>query len=78
MSRILPRAEAGASPTAAAGRRIPGEMSTPVPEPIPSESPELPVEELHRRARPLPPYDEMVIDDLTPDEAEAFLAAVLS
>ena len=53
-------------------------MSTPDPEPIPSESHELPVEELLRRARPLPSYDEMVIYDLTPEEAEAFLAAVLS
>ena len=53
-------------------------MSTSVPEPIPQESSELPVEELLRRARPLPPYDEMVIDDLTSGEAEAFLAAVLS
>ena len=78
MSRIFPRAEAGARLTAAEGRRIPGHMSTPAPEPIPSESPELPVEELLRRARPLPPYDEMAIDDLTPEEAEAFLAAVLS
>lgn len=38
---------------------------------------ELPVEELLKRARPLPPYPEMVIDDLTPEEGEAFLAAVL-
>jgi hypothetical protein len=53
-------------------------MSTPLPEPIPNESLELPVEELLRRARPLPPYGEMVIDDLTPEEAEAFLAAVRS
>ena len=53
-------------------------MSTPLPEPIRNESLELPVEALLRRARPLPPYDEMVIDDLTPEEAEAFLAAVLS
>ena len=39
---------------------------------------ELPVEELLRRARPLPPHDEMVIEDLTEDEGEAFLAAVES
>ncbi len=39
---------------------------------------ELPVEELLRRARPLPPHDEMLIDDLTEDEGEAFLAAVKS
>jgi hypothetical protein len=38
---------------------------------------ELPVEELLKRARPLPPHSEMVIDDLTPEEGEAFLAAVL-
>jgi len=59
----------------ASGRTIGDEMSTPVPKPIPSESLELPVDELDSRARPLPPYDEMVIDDLTPEEAEAFLAA---
>ena len=29
------------------------------------------------RARPMPPHGEMVIDDLTPEEGEAFLAAVL-
>ncbi len=39
---------------------------------------ELPVDELLGRARPLPPHGEMVIDDLTPEEAEAFLAAVRS
>jgi hypothetical protein len=39
---------------------------------------ELPVEELMRRARPLPPYEEMVIDDLTEDEGAAFLAALKS
>ncbi len=59
-------------------RTLSGEMSTSQSEPIRSESLELPVEELLRRARPLPPYGEMVIDDLTPEEAEAFLAAVLS
>jgi hypothetical protein len=37
---------------------------------------ELPVEELLKRARPLPPYGEMVIDDLTPEEGEAFLEAI--
>ena len=36
------------------------------------------VEQLLRRGRPLPSYEEMVIDDLMPEEAEAFLAAVLS
>ena len=52
-----------------------GEMST---EPfLPHEEHlELPVDELMRRARPLPPREEMVIDDLTPEEGEAFLAAL--
>ena len=35
---------------------------------------ELPVEELLCRARPLPPHDEMVIDDLDEAETAAFLA----
>jgi hypothetical protein len=39
---------------------------------------ELPVQELLRRARPLPPHEEMVIEDLTEDEGAAFLAAVKS
>jgi hypothetical protein len=39
---------------------------------------ELPVEELLRRARPLPPHDEMVIDDLSEEEGAAFLDAVRS
>ena len=39
---------------------------------------ELPVEELLRRARPLPPYDEMVIEDLGGEEGAAFLAAIKS
>jgi hypothetical protein len=55
-----------------------GEMSTLQPKPTPHESLELPVEELLRRGRPHPPYGEQVIEDLTPEEAEAFLAAVLS
>lgn len=61
------------SPTAAY------EMSTASDEHGPSanECIELPVEELLKRARPLPPYPAMVIDDLTPEEGEAFLAAVL-
>jgi hypothetical protein len=37
---------------------------------------ELPVEELLRRARPLPSHEEMVIDDLTEEEGAAFLAAL--
>lgn len=39
---------------------------------------ELPVEELLRRARPLPDHDEMMIEDLTEEEGEAFLAAIRS
>jgi hypothetical protein len=39
---------------------------------------ELPVEELLRRACPLPGHDEMVIEDLSEEEGEAFLAAVQS
>jgi hypothetical protein len=37
---------------------------------------ELPVEELMRRARPLPGHDEMVIEGLTEEEGNAFLRAV--
>jgi hypothetical protein len=37
------------------------------------ESLEFPVEELLRRARPLPPHQEMLIDDLTEEEGAAFL-----
>ncbi len=39
---------------------------------------ELPVEELLRRARPLPPLDQMVIEDLSEEEGAAFLAALQS
>jgi hypothetical protein len=37
---------------------------------------ELPVEELVLRARPLPAHDEMVIEDLSVEEGEAFVLAV--
>lgn len=37
---------------------------------------ELSVEELLRRARPLPPHEEMLIDDLSEAEGVAFLAAL--
>jgi hypothetical protein len=37
---------------------------------------ELPVEELLRRARPLSSLGELVIDDLSDEEGEAFLAAI--
>jgi hypothetical protein len=46
------------------------------PEQAAGEHRELPVEELLRRARPLPPYDEMVIEDLSEDEGVAFLDAL--
>lgn len=55
-----------------------GEMSSPEPKPIRTESLELSVEELLRRAKTHAPYGEDVIDDLTAEEAEAFLAAVRS
>lgn len=54
------------------------EMSTPQPTPRPNESLEVPVEELLRRGRPHPAYGEHVIEDLTSEEADAFLEAVLS
>ena len=41
-----------------------------------SPSLELPVEELFQRARPLPPHEEMVIDDLDDAEGAAFLEAL--
>lgn len=36
------------------------------------------MEELLLRARPLPPHEDMVIEDLSEEEAAAFLAAVES
>jgi len=52
------------------------EMSSEPIEPSHDDSRELPVEELLRRARPLPPHEEMVIDDLTSEEGDAFLAVL--
>ncbi len=52
------------------------EMSTEPVHPAHGESLELPVEELLRRARPLPPHEEMAIDDLDDEEGTAFLAAL--
>lgn len=37
---------------------------------------ELPVEELLRLARPLPPHEEMLIEGVTADDGSTFLAAV--
>lgn len=51
-------------------------MSSEPIQPNHDDSLELPVEELLRRARPLPPHEEMVIDDLTSEEGDAFLAAL--
>ncbi len=45
-------------------------------EPSDDDSRELPVEEWLRRARPLPPHEKMVIDDLTSEEGNAFLAVL--
>jgi hypothetical protein len=45
-------------------------------EPDRSGSLEVSREELLRRGRPLPSYEDMVIDDLPEDEAEAFWAAI--
>lgn len=55
-----------------------GEMSTPDRAREQDECLELPVEELLRRAKPHPSYGTQVIDDLTTEEADAFLAAVLN
>lgn len=41
-----------------------------------SEHLELPVPELLSRARPLPPSEEMRIDDVSEEEGAAFLAAL--
>jgi hypothetical protein len=60
----------------AAGRTLTTVATEPVDD---TELPrELPVEDLLRRARPLPPVEEMVIDDLSEEEGAAFLAAVES
>jgi len=50
--------------------------SEPVAPPSHGKSLELPVDELLRRARPLPPHEEMVIDDLDEEEGAAFLEAL--
>ena len=63
-------------PTPGPGPTLTEEMSAP--RPAHEQNLELPVEELLRRATVHPPYGEQVIDDLTPEEADAFLDAVLS
>lgn len=42
----------------------------------PGSSLEVALDELLRRAQPFPTYDEMVIGELTDQEAEAFWAAI--
>ncbi|HSS08275.1 MAG TPA: hypothetical protein VLL25_00210 [Acidimicrobiales bacterium] len=52
-------------------------MSTqPSEAPKPTRSLELPVEELLRRARPLPPHEKMIVEGLTDEEEEAFWQAL--
>ncbi|MCA1698788.1 MAG: hypothetical protein LC790_07785 [Actinobacteria bacterium] len=51
-------------------------MSTHRADDIDEQHLELPVEQLLRRARPLPPHDEMVIEDVSVEEGAAFLASV--
>jgi len=46
--------------------------------PINEPSLELPVEELLKRAKPLPPHEQMVIEGLTEEEGLAWLDAVNS
>ena len=53
-------------------------VSTPRANPTDEQHLELPVEELLLRARPLPSHEDMVIEDLSEEEAAAFLAAVES
>lgn len=53
-------------------------MATERADDLASEHHELSVEELLRRARPLPPREEMVIEDLSEEEAQAFFDAVNS
>jgi hypothetical protein len=55
---------------------IAADMSNPNSETPQEQSLELAVVSLLERARPLPPHEEMVIEDLTPDEGEEFLAAL--
>ncbi|MDQ1427812.1 MAG: hypothetical protein QOK39_1288 [Acidimicrobiaceae bacterium] len=58
-------------------RRLDGEMSTEPFRPDRDDNNlELPVEELLRRARPLPPHEEMIIDGLSDEEGAAFLTAL--
>ena len=75
-SHLAERAVAGLVTLADFVRRVVGEMSTEPLQPNHEDSLELPVKALLRRARPLPSPDDMVIDDLTEAEGDAFLAAL--
>ncbi len=52
------------------------EMSTQSADPTPERGLELSVQEVLRRARPLPPPDAMILEDLPEEEQEAFWAAI--
>ena len=72
----MARWRSGAQGAAASADGRGFEMST---EPVTSRhtgSLELSVEELLRRALPVPPHEEMLIDDLSEAEGVAFLAAL--
>jgi hypothetical protein len=45
---------------------------------ISEQNRELSVEELMRRARPLPPHEKMIINDIGEEEGAAFWAAIKS
>lgn len=66
------------APLAAPGPTLTDKMSIPHTAHQHEENLELPVEELLRRATVHPRYGEQVIDDLSPEEADAFLDAVLT
>jgi hypothetical protein len=51
-------------------------MSTQSADPTPERGLELSVQEVLRRARPLPPRDAMILEDLPEEEQEAFWAAI--
>lgn len=78
--RILGRNHrpSSARPLTRTGPTLSREMSTPHHAPKHDENLELPVETLLERATVHPPYGEQVIDDLTPEETNEFLDAVLT
>lgn len=76
LNRLLD--EVGAPLESAVAQRRIGNVASERTEDIQLESLELPVEELLRRAKPLPSLREMAIEDLTEEEAQAFLDAINS